>query len=148
MRSRLRVIDGDLYSLSGATSDDTLIIATQTPAAVQCISWNPHEVNATQTAVQSKLGILVDPSGTGSITGHGGRERDLRSIVLEKVTTAIYDRAMNISVWLSDAGRAYYVQNTGSSSSSLKERRRSRASIGVRIGFPDNNHYWKLTKFC
>lgn len=48
---------------SGTSSDDTLIIATQKPAAIQCISWNPHEVNSTQTAVQSKLGIFINSSG-------------------------------------------------------------------------------------
>ncbi|KAI9252811.1 RIC1-domain-containing protein [Phascolomyces articulosus] len=94
----------------GTSSDDTLIIATQKPAAIQCISWNPHEVNSTQTAVQSKLGIFVNPS--------------------EKVVSATYDKAMNVSVWITDAGRVYFIQNTGSTTP--RQRRRSSSSRRVR----------------
>ncbi|KAL0093444.1 hypothetical protein F4703DRAFT_1829651 [Phycomyces blakesleeanus] len=47
----------------GTSSEDTLIIATQTPAAIQCISWNPQQVNATQTSLQSRMNIFVDPLG-------------------------------------------------------------------------------------
>ncbi|KAI7868750.1 RIC1-domain-containing protein [Spinellus fusiger] len=75
----------------GFPTDDTLIIATQTPAAIQCISWNPHKINSLQTSMQSSMGILVNS--------------------LETVTGMIYDRAMNISVWRTNQGRAYLVQN-------------------------------------
>ncbi|KAJ8656341.1 hypothetical protein O0I10_007906 [Lichtheimia ornata] len=85
----------------GTSSDDTLIIATQRPAAIQCISWNPHEVNSTQTSVQNKLGFFVQSS--------------------EKIVSALYDKTMNISLWITDAGRAYFVQNTNVT----KQRRRS-----------------------
>ncbi|KAI8142660.1 RIC1-domain-containing protein [Fennellomyces sp. T-0311] len=92
----------------GTSSDDTLIIATQKPAAIQCISWNPHEVNSTQTAVQNKLGIFVNAS--------------------EKMVSIVYDKAMNVSVWITDAGRVYFVQNGGS----MNARQRRRSSSGRR----------------
>ncbi|OAD78538.1 hypothetical protein PHYBLDRAFT_163644 [Phycomyces blakesleeanus NRRL 1555(-)] len=75
----------------GTSSEDTLIIATQTPAAIQCISWNPQQVNATQTSLQSRMNIFVDP--------------------LERVTSMIYDKPTNVSVWVTDKGRAYFVHN-------------------------------------
>lgn len=43
---------------SGSSSDDTLIIATRSPSAIQCISWNPQQVNATKTSVLNRLGIM------------------------------------------------------------------------------------------
>ncbi|KAL1935687.1 hypothetical protein VTP01DRAFT_4827 [Rhizomucor pusillus] len=93
----------------GTTSDDTLIIATEKPIAIQCIAWNPHEVHATQTAILSSLNILDDPS--------------------EKVTSSLYDRAMGILLWITDAGKVYFVQNTGQSSK--RERRRSSSANTV-----------------
>ncbi|KAI9317719.1 RIC1-domain-containing protein [Dichotomocladium elegans] len=90
----------------GTSSDDTLIIATEKPAAIQCISWNPHETHSTQTSLQSKLGIFVNPT--------------------EKITSAMYDKAMNISVWITDAGRVYFVQNIHPSMISPPRRRISR----------------------
>ncbi|KAI9028097.1 RIC1-domain-containing protein [Phycomyces nitens] len=81
----------DAGIVCGTSSDDTLIIATQTPAAIQCISWNPQQVNATQTSLQSRMGIFVDP--------------------LERVSSMIYNRPTNVSVWITDKGRAYFVHN-------------------------------------
>ncbi|CEP10533.1 hypothetical protein [Parasitella parasitica] len=78
----------------GTSSDDTLIIATKLPAAIQSLSWNPQQVNATQTAVLNRLGIMED----------------------EK------------SVWLSNEGRAYFVQNNNTLS---QERRSSNGSISI-----------------
>jgi hypothetical protein len=45
-------------NFSGTSSDDTLIIATKSPSAIQCISWNPQQVNSTQTSVINRLGIM------------------------------------------------------------------------------------------
>ncbi|ORX51228.1 RIC1-domain-containing protein [Hesseltinella vesiculosa] len=76
----------------GACTDDTLIIATQTPPAIQCISWNPQQANTTQTALQQRLGILLDED--------------------EQIVDVHYDKWMNISTWISSKGRAYFIQNT------------------------------------
>ncbi|ORY97505.1 RIC1-domain-containing protein [Syncephalastrum racemosum] len=109
----------------GTSSDDTLIIATEKPAAIQCISWNPHEVNSTQTSIQHKLGILRDPT--------------------ERVVLAKYDRAMNISVWISDAGHAYFILNARGAGSP-KERRKSRSSTGpISPPLENGDHRASLT---
>lgn len=52
--------------------------------------------------------------------------------LLERVVLAKYDRAMNISVWISDVGRAYFILNARGAGSP-KERRKSRSSIGVSL---------------
>ncbi|KAI8335438.1 RIC1-domain-containing protein [Chlamydoabsidia padenii] len=96
----------DAGVVCGTCSDDTLIIATQQPAAIQCISWQPQQtVNSTQTAVQQNLGIFLDAS--------------------EYVTTMLYDKLMNISVWITQLGRVYIVQNHQKST----QRRGSKSSI-------------------
>lgn len=56
---------------SGSSSDDTLIIATRSPSAIQCISWNPQQVNATKTSVLNRLGIMAnDETGTYDYSQH------------------------------------------------------------------------------
>lgn len=58
----------NFWCCSGTSSDDTLIIATKSPAAIQSISWNPQQVNATQTSVLNRLGIMEnEKSGTDSL---------------------------------------------------------------------------------
>ncbi|ORZ10211.1 RIC1-domain-containing protein [Absidia repens] len=85
----------------GSCSDDTLIIATRKPAAIQCISWIPQQTNSTQTSVQQRLGIFVDHD--------------------EHVETMAYDKLMNISVWITNVGRVYFIQNQ-------RQRRDSKSS--------------------
>ncbi|KAI8089450.1 RIC1-domain-containing protein [Halteromyces radiatus] len=89
----------------GSCTDDTLIIGTQKPAAIQCISWNPQQTNSTQTSVQHRLGIFLDQD--------------------EHVKTMLYDKLMNISVWITNVGRVYLIQNKnqrrGSKSSTKSE---------------------------
>lgn len=48
----------DLYICSGTSSDDTIILATKSPAAIQCIPWNSQHINSTQTSVLNRLGIM------------------------------------------------------------------------------------------
>ncbi|CAO3613910.1 unnamed protein product [Cunninghamella echinulata] len=91
----------DAGVVCGSCSDDTLIIATHTPAAIQCISWNPHQTNATQTSIQHKLDIFLDQH--------------------EQVKSIFYDKMMNISIWITDVGRAYFIQNH-------RQRRNSKGS--------------------
>ncbi|KAI8384220.1 RIC1-domain-containing protein [Radiomyces spectabilis] len=89
----------------GTSSDDALIIATKNPPAVQCISWKPHRVNSTQTAIQNTLDIFIKKS--------------------EQIQRLIYVKAMNISVWITNEGRAYFVQCANKPG---PERRSSKAS--------------------
>ncbi|KAI8882813.1 RIC1-domain-containing protein [Backusella circina FSU 941] len=75
----------------GTCSDDTVILATHSPPAIQSISWNPQHVNATQTTLLAKLDIMQDDT--------------------EKVCEMVYEKSMSISIWITTAGRAYFIQN-------------------------------------
>ncbi|KAI8987265.1 RIC1-domain-containing protein [Mycotypha africana] len=90
----------------GTSTDDSIILSTKSPAAIQCISWMPQHVNTTQTALLNKLNILENEE-------------------TEFVTHIEYDKSTHTSVWLSNEGKAYFVQNN---SSLYKERRGSTVS--------------------
>ncbi|KAI8327314.1 RIC1-domain-containing protein [Blakeslea trispora] len=80
----------DAGIICGTSSEDTLVIATQSPLAIQCISWNPRQINSTQTTMIDQIDIM---------------ETD------EQISQLVYDKAMKISVWISNKGRAYFVQS-------------------------------------
>ncbi|KAH8599051.1 RIC1-domain-containing protein [Bisporella sp. PMI_857] len=70
--------------------DDELVVATQKPAAVQCIRWTPDSAGQqTSTELLSRMEWL--PKKTS-------------------VTEMIHDRPMNLSTWITSDGRAYAVQ--------------------------------------
>ena len=70
--------------------DEELVVATEKPAAVQCIRWaSDSKSSQTTTELLNKLPWMTK-----------------RSIVLEM----IYDRAMSLFVWISTDGKAYAVQ--------------------------------------
>ncbi|KAG9234112.1 RIC1-domain-containing protein [Amylocarpus encephaloides] len=70
--------------------DDELVVATQKPAAVQCIRWTPDSAgHQTSTELFSRMDWLP-----------------------KKVNVAemIHDRPMNLSCWITSDGKAYAVQ--------------------------------------
>jgi len=70
--------------------DEELVVATQKPAAVQCIRWTPdNSGKQTSTELFSKMEWLPK-----------------KSTVIEM----IHDRPMNLSTWITSDGRAYAVQ--------------------------------------
>ena len=70
--------------------DDELVVATQKPAAVQCIRWTPDSSgNQTSTELFNRMDWL--PKKTN-------------------VTEMIHDRPMNLSTWITSDGKAYAVQ--------------------------------------
>lgn len=70
--------------------DDELVVATQKPAAVQCIRWTPDNTGSqTSTELFSRMDWM--PKKT-------------------IVTEMIYDRPMNLSTWITNDGKAYAVQ--------------------------------------
>jgi hypothetical protein len=70
--------------------DDELVVATQKPAAVQCIRWTPDSTGRqTSTELFSKMEWLPKKPS---------------------VTEMIHDRPMNLSTWITSDGRAYAVQ--------------------------------------
>ena len=73
--------------------DEELVVATEKPAAVQCIRWTPDSTgNQTSTELLSRMGWL--PKKTS---------------VLEMT----HDRPMNLSTWITSDGKAYAVQRVG-----------------------------------
>ncbi|KAF2433891.1 RIC1-domain-containing protein [Tothia fuscella] len=70
--------------------DDELIVATDKPAAMQCIRWVPDN-SGSQTSTQ----LLKSMSWMGKNVS---------------VVELIYDRPMNISTWITTDGKAYAVQ--------------------------------------
>jgi hypothetical protein len=70
--------------------DEELVVATQKPAAIQCIRWTPDSTGKqTSTELFSKMEWLPK-----------------KSTVMEM----IHDRPMNFSTWITNDGRAYAVQ--------------------------------------
>ncbi|RDL41963.1 uncharacterized protein BP5553_01942 [Venustampulla echinocandica] len=70
--------------------DEELVVATQKPAAVQCIRWTPDTAgNQTSTELFSRMEWLPKKVS---------------------VTEMIHDRPMNISCWITSDGKAYAVQ--------------------------------------
>lgn len=70
--------------------DEELVVATQRPAAVQCIRWTPDSTgNQTSTELLSRMAWLP-----------------------KKVTIVemVHDRPMNLSTWITSDGKAYAVQ--------------------------------------
>ena len=70
--------------------DDELVVATQKPAAVQCIRWAPVSAGSqTSTELVSRMSWISKKS---------------------TITDMVYDRAMSLAVWISGDGAAYAVQ--------------------------------------
>ena len=75
--------------------DEELLVATEKPAAIQCIRWSlDHAGNQTSTELLSRMGWL--PKRTG-------------------VLDMIYDKPMSLSTWITIDGKAYAVQRLGES---------------------------------
>ena len=70
--------------------DEELVVATQKPAAVQCIRWT-QDYNGSQTSTELFSRMEWLPKKTS-------------------VTEMIHDRPMNLSTWITNDGKAYAVQ--------------------------------------
>ncbi|KAL2872115.1 RIC1 family protein [Aspergillus lucknowensis] len=70
--------------------DNELVVATVKPAAIQCIRWTPDEHGAQTTSE-----LLSRVLGVSKRTS---------------ITDMVYDRAINLLVWVTNEGRAYAVQ--------------------------------------
>ncbi|KAI4164062.1 MAG: hypothetical protein LQ342_002298 [Letrouitia transgressa] len=72
--------------------DDELIVATEKPAALQCIRWAPDDAgNQTSTELVSRMTWLQKKSS---------------------ITEMVHDRAMGLAIWITKDGRAYTVQRS------------------------------------
>ncbi|AEO65751.1 uncharacterized protein THITE_2113114 [Thermothielavioides terrestris NRRL 8126] len=84
------VIKVDAGIESALALDDELVVATQKPAAVQCIRWAPDSSgNQTRTELLSRMTWLA------------------KKVTIKEMT---HDRAMNLSTWITSDGMAYAVQ--------------------------------------
>ncbi|KAL3449500.1 RIC1-domain-containing protein [Aspergillus insuetus] len=70
--------------------DNELVVATVKPAAIQCIRWTPddHGTQTTSELLSRILGVSKRVS----------------------ITDMVYDRAINLLVWVTNEGHAYAVQ--------------------------------------
>ncbi|KAI0484774.1 RIC1-domain-containing protein [Xylariaceae sp. FL0804] len=92
-----RVIKVDAGIECALALDDELVVATQKPAAVQCIRWTPDSTgNQTSTELVSRMGWLEKRASIKEMT---------------------HDRPMNLSTWITSDGKAYAVQRFPASSS-------------------------------
>ncbi|KAJ5336130.1 uncharacterized protein N7506_004152 [Penicillium brevicompactum] len=70
--------------------DQELVVATLKPPAIQCIRWTAEE-GKTQTTSELLSRILAVP----------------KKVTIENM---VYDRAMNLLIWITSSGQAYAVQ--------------------------------------
>lgn len=86
-RMAIKIESGIIKALA---LDNELIVATVRPAAIQCIRWTP-DASGTQTTSELLSRILG---------------------VSKKVSVVemVYDRAMNLLIWVTSSGHAYAVQ--------------------------------------
>ena len=86
------VIRVDAGIIRALALDEELIVATEKPAAVQCIRWAPDSAGSqTSTELLSKTTWI-------------GKNATLRDLV--------HDRPMNLSCWITGDGQAFAVQKT------------------------------------
>ena len=84
------VIKIDAGVANALALDSELVVATKTPAAVQCIRWTPDKAGKqTSTEVMSRMTWM---------------QKSL------SVVQMVYDRAMSLAVWITSNGGAYAVQ--------------------------------------
>ncbi|KAL4879493.1 RIC1-domain-containing protein [Aspergillus karnatakaensis] len=84
--------------------DNELVVATVKPAALQCIRWTPDE-HGTQTASDLLSRVL----GVSKKTS---------------ITDMVYDRAINLMVWVTNEGHAYAVQRVSEESQESEPHKR------------------------
>lgn len=100
--------------------DDDLVVATEKPAAVQCIRWTPDNTGSqTSTELLSRM-----------------------SWIQKKATVIgmVYDRAMSLAIWTTNDGRAYAVQRVARLPSEPDSPRRLFRGYGFHT--PEHQDNW------
>lgn len=78
--------------------EDELVVATRKPPAMQCIRWTPDSAGSqTHTELLRKMTWLPKDAS---------------------IVTMVYNRPMNLAIWITQAGCAYAVQRVSSSAQS------------------------------
>lgn len=103
------VIKVDAGIAKALAMDNELIVATVKPAAIQCIKWIPDKTGPqTRTESLGKMGWIA--KGTN-------------------VTEMLYDRAMNLLVWVASDGKAYTVQRLATEESTTSQNTEERRKL-------------------
>ena len=102
--------------------DDELVVATEKPAAVQCIKWAPDSAGAqTSTELLGRMTWIQKKSN---------------------IKDMIYDRAMSLAVWLSSDGTGYAVQRIIGTPKDTDVPRRLFRGYGFHQ--PNHNGQWAI----
>ncbi|KAH0559814.1 hypothetical protein GP486_003670 [Trichoglossum hirsutum] len=84
--------------------DEELVVATEKPAAVQCIRWTPDSNgNQTSTELLSRMGWMSKKA---------------------TVSDMVHDRPMNLSTWITSDGKAYAVQRLSGAAQDMDDPRK------------------------
>ncbi|KAK5163008.1 hypothetical protein LTR04_002826 [Oleoguttula sp. CCFEE 6159] len=100
--------------------DDELVVATEKPAAIQCIRWTPDNTgNQTSTELLSRMSWI-----------------DRKTAIVEMV----HDRPMNLSTWITSDGKAYAIQRL---SGALKDNKEPKSLFeGFAFHTPENDDHF------
>ena len=100
--------------------DEELVVATEKPAAVQCIRWTPDSTGSqTSTELLSRMAWIQRKA---------------------TVVGMAYDRAMSLSIWITNDGRAYAVQRVTGLSQEPDAPRRLFRGYGFHV--PEHQGNW------
>ena len=100
--------------------DDELVVATLKPAAVQCIRWTPDSTGSqTSTELLSRMAWIQRKAN---------------------VVDMVYDRAMSLTIWTTNDGRAYAVQRVSGLPKEPSTPRRLFRGYGFHI--PERQEDW------
>ncbi|UZJ55318.1 hypothetical protein CBS101457_004638 [Exobasidium rhododendri] len=92
-----------------ATTREHLLVATQSPPAVQCIPWpgghSSKATSQTRTSLVDRLKWVVPSQREEVEEGEEGREsKEIEPVFAKRI---LHSRAMDMYVWLTSDGRAY-----------------------------------------
>ncbi|KAL4976736.1 RIC1-domain-containing protein [Aspergillus desertorum] len=105
--------------------DNELVVATAKPPAIQCIRWTPDE-HGTQTSSE----LLSRALGVSRQTS---------------ITDMVYDRAINLMVWVTNEGHAYAVQRVSELSQQSESRKALFSGHCFHAPTSDNERAVKVT---
>ena len=107
------VIQIDAGIARGIALEDELVVATQRPAAVQCIRWTGPDPEArTRTELLGRLPWMAAGGKKGGSSG---------------VVELVHDRAMSLFIWVGTDGRAWAVQRRPDEEEEEKGKKKEKA---------------------
>lgn len=105
--------------------DDELVVATEKPAAIQCIRWAPDS-----TGTQTSTELLSRMAWMGKKTS---------------IVDMVHDRLMNLSTWVTNDGKAYAVQRLATDTSNNLKGKGLFRGYSFHIPETESDHAIKAT---